>query len=75
MFDPEILTQAQCARVKQIAIFKGFVVLVVLGRQAQSAGFDAHIDVFGDQHHFAWRMQFPQSLDHPQDLVVCFALG
>ena len=48
--------------------------MVVFCRQAERAGFDAHVDVFGNQHHFSLRVLDAQGFDHSQNLVVGFAL-
>ena len=72
---PKVGGQRHRARIQQIAVFQGFVVLVVVGGQAQGTGLDAHIDVFGHQHHFAGWIFFAQRLHYAQDLVVRLALG
>ena len=71
---PKIGRQGLHAGVEQVAVFKYLVVAVILGRQAQGAGLDAHIDVLGHQHHFAARQLQLQGLDDGQDLVVSLAL-
>ena len=71
---PEIGRQGQRAGIQQVAVFKGFVVLVVVCRQAQSAGFDAHVDVLGHQHYLTRGLVFAQRFNHTEDLVVSLAL-
>jgi hypothetical protein len=72
---PEVGGQRQHAGVEQVAVFQRLVVEVVLGRQAQCACLDAHVDVLGHQHHVARRgAGLAQALHHAQDLVVGLAL-
>ena len=71
---PEVGRQRQHAGVEQVAVFQRLVVEVVLGRQAQGARLDAHVDVLGHQHHVAPRLLLAQALHHAQDLVVGLAL-
>ena len=72
---PEIGGQGHGAGVQQVAVFQGFVVLVVVGGQTQSTGFDPHIDVFRHQHHFPFRVFLAQCGHDTENLVVCLALG
>jgi hypothetical protein len=71
---PEVGRQGQHAGVEQVAVFQRLVVEVVLGRQAQCACLDAHVDVLGHQHHLAAGVLLAQALHHAQDLVVGLAL-
>jgi hypothetical protein len=71
---PEVGRQLQRAGVEQVAVFERLVVEVVLGRQAQRTRLDAHVDVFGHQHHVALRLLLAQRLHHAEDLVVGLAL-
>ena len=78
MGGPKIGGQRVGACVKQVAIVQGFVVLVVVSRQAQRTGFDAHVDVFGHQHHLTrgWLLAvlLAQGIHYAQNLVVRLAL-
>lgn len=49
------------------------IVAVVFGQQAQGLGFQAHIDVFGHQDHFALGHALGQGIDHGQNRVVSLA--
>ena len=48
--------------------------MVVFSGEPQRTRFDAHVDVFRDQHHFARCVPDAQCFDHAQNLVVCLAL-
>ncbi len=72
---PEVRRQRQHAGVEQVGIVERLVVLVVLGRQAQGARLDAHVDVFRHQHHLALALVLlAQRLHDTEDLVVGLAL-
>jgi hypothetical protein len=70
---PEVVRQLDDARVQQVGIFQHVVVEVVLGRQAQRARLDAHVDVFRHQHDGAAFLLRFQRTHHGQDLVVGLA--
>ena len=67
------MRQREHARIQQVAIVQGLVVLVVLSVQPQRTRLDAHVDVFGNQHHFAGCMLFGQGRHNAQNLVVGLA--
>jgi hypothetical protein len=71
---PEVGREGERASVQQVAIFQRFVILIVVSGQTQCAGLDPHIDVLGHQHHFTRRVLNAQCINHPQNLIVCFAL-
>mmetsp|Transcript_6769 Transcript_6769/g.28486 ORF Transcript_6769/g.28486 Transcript_6769/m.28486 type:complete len:567 (-) Transcript_6769:681-2381(-) len=71
---PEIGRQGLDAGVEQVGVFQRLVVAVVLRRQAQGAGLDAHVDVLGHQHDLAARVVRLQCLNDAEDLVVRLAL-
>jgi hypothetical protein len=81
---PKVCRQRHGARIQQVTVFQCFVVLVIVGSQAQRPRLNPHIDVFGHQHHlpctgFGVTRQccilLAQRLHHAQNLVVCFPLG
>ena len=72
---PEASRQHQRSGIQHFVITKGLVVLVVFCCKSQRSRLDAHVDVLGDQHDLAFRMVFFQRCHHPQNLVVCLALG
>ncbi|MNN06191.1 hypothetical protein D3C81_1189730 [compost metagenome] len=71
---PEVAGQLHDAGVEQVLVFQDLVVVVVFSRQPQCARLDAHVDVFGHQHHLALGVLLLQRADHAQDLVVGLAL-
>ena len=72
---PEILRQCADAGVEQVGVFKHLVVEIILGRQAQCAGLDAHVDVFRHQDDLTLLLRFLQVFDDADDLVVGLAAG
>ena len=70
---PEIGRQLHAAGVEQVGILQHLVVEVILCIEAQRAGLDAHVDVFGDEDHRAFGLQLLQMHDHGDDLVVGLA--
>ena len=74
MGSPNIGRKRQGAGIQQVAIFQRFVVLVVVGGEAQRARLDSHVDVFGHQDDLSWSVLLAKGLHHAKDLVVCFSL-
>ena len=74
LFRPKVYGEGQRPRVEKIAIFQGFIVLVVLGRQAQCAGLDPHIDVFRNKDYLSLLVKLAKRLNDTQDLIVCLTL-
>ena len=72
---PEIGRQGQRAAVEQIQVVGDLVVEVVLGRQAQRTGLDAHVDVLGHQHRLPLGKDLAQRGRHRQNAVVGLAGG
>ena len=72
---PEIRGQLLHAGVEEIGVLEHLVVEIILGRQAQRARLDAHVDVFGHQHDRAVRVGFVQKFNDADDLVVGLAAG
>jgi len=72
---PEIRGQFPDPGIEQVRVFQHLVVEVVLRRQAQGTGLDAHVDVFRHQDHGTLGIAALEVDDHGQDLVVVLGLG
>ena len=72
---PEVGGQGERAAVEQVEVVGDLIIEVVLGRQTQRAGLDAHVDVLRHQHHLLGREHLAQGGRHRQDAVVGLAGG
>ena len=67
---PELGRQLAHAGVQQVAVFEHLVVEVILRQQPESTGFDAHVDVLGNEDHRTIGIGALEVDDDRQNLVI-----
>jgi hypothetical protein len=70
---PEVRRQLARAGIEQVGVLEHLVVEIILHRQAQGPGLDAHVDVLGHQDHLAPGIALLQVDHHADDVIVGLA--